>query len=143
MYKKFLFLDDVRNPYNNEDWDVVRSYDEFKAYIRERYSKDVTLPEGVSFDHDLAIEHMDNSMYSDDERYNKLYGTFKERTGLHCAVWLMEFCISRGLPFPEFNVHSMNPVGANNICNKIMSYNLIYFDNDDVLRPNPYPNKPF
>jgi hypothetical protein len=38
-----------------------------------------------------------------------------EKTGYDCAKWLVEYCVEHGLKFPEYVVHSMNPVGKENI----------------------------
>lgn len=46
---KKLFLDDLR-PAPNDSWDVVRSFDEFKAYIIKH-----GVPDIISFDHDLGL----------------------------------------------------------------------------------------
>lgn len=115
-----LFLDDVRIPtdcvsytYNkiyNEEWDIVRTYDEFVDYIKTN-----GVPDEISFDHDLADEHYDPSMYESTERYGEKYKTFKEKTGYDCAKWLSEYCITNVIPMPKCYVHSMNPVGRDNI----------------------------
>jgi hypothetical protein len=124
MYK--LFLDDERDPYKVKwvqlplgPWTVVRTYNEFVKTITEK-----DLPEFVSFDHDLADEHYRPSMYNADKHYTNYYtdGTFKERTGYECAVWLVNYCIDKNLPFPQYVVHSMNPVGKENIISYIESY---------------------
>ncbi len=58
-----LFLDDMRIPeavfkyigddrYINNDWVIVRSYNEFTKHIRKH-----GIPETISFDHDLADIH--------------------------------------------------------------------------------------
>lgn len=116
---KKLFLDDVRNPldcmvympqhvYADNDWVVVRNYDEFVDYIKTN-----GLPDLISFDHDLADEHYDPSMYNG--TYNEKYETFKEKTGYDCAKWLVDHMIDNDLKMCDFIVHSMNPAGAYNI----------------------------
>ncbi len=110
-----LFLDDVRDPKSlgtTLAWVVVRDYDQFVATIEQ-----MGLPSIVSFDHDLAEEHYRPSMYESDGHYSKYYhdGTFKEKTGYHCALWLIEYCKKHNLPLPHWNIHSMNPVGRTNI----------------------------
>ena len=107
-----LFLDDIRSPkdaiglvpshmnqfYWANDWDVVRSHDEFVDWI-------VTngVPDFVSFDHDLADEH-----------YKDLEGNH-EKTGYVSAKWLVYHCLDKGVCLPEYQVHSANPVGKQNI----------------------------
>lgn len=122
-----LFLDDIRYPdmaypytqrldYLLLKWQTVRSYDEFVRHIKKN-----GLPELVSFDHDLADEHYDDSMYRGEE-YNKNYETFKEKTGYECVKWLVDHCIETGLPFPKWYLHTMNPIGKENMKGYILSY---------------------
>jgi hypothetical protein len=103
----YLFLDDVRYP---EDvtwvqlpkgivWQIVRSYEEFVEQIQS-----AGIPKFIAFDHDLAYEH-----YSGDST---------ERTGWHCAQWLVNKLIDDGLTkdnVPDYIVHSMNPIGKKKI----------------------------
>ncbi len=123
-----LFLDDVRQPkdccnympnkqfYWDNEFVIVRNYDEFAKVVTERY-EDGEFPEVVSFDHDLADEHYRPSMYNPDGHYSNYYhdGTFKEKTGYECASWLITFCQDKGVRLPRYIVHSMNPVGGENI----------------------------
>lgn len=62
----------------------------------------------VTFDHDLG----DNA-YAALARGDENFGD--EKTGFHCAVWLVEYCADHKTPFPKYQVHSMNPVGAKKI----------------------------
>lgn len=95
----YLFLDDERSP-ADVTWialptrqpTIVRSYVEFVACV-ERYG----VPDFVSFDHDLADAHI------------------PERTGYDCAKWLVEYCADTGARFPDYTVHSMNPLAAGKI----------------------------
>jgi hypothetical protein len=100
-----LFLDDERQPnaFLNDvrAWVIVRSYNQFVETIRKQ-----GLPNFISFDHDLADEH-----YVQHTDYQK----FKEKTGYECAKWLIEHCMTTNQPLPEWQVHSMNPVGRINI----------------------------
>lgn len=120
-----LFLDDVRFPIQvfrtttNMEWKVVRSYDEFVKIIEEQ-----GLPFMISFDHDLADEHYRQSMYDKDKHYTKYYndGTFKEKTGYHAAQWLVTYCLDKNIDLPKWNVHSMNPIGKENITGLLTSY---------------------
>lgn len=130
-----LFLDDKRFPedcfeythyldYVSEDWVIVRNYDEFIKTIQER-----GIPELVSFDHDLADEHYRVSMYNPDGHYSNYYtdGTFKEKTGYSCAKWLLDYCMDNKLLLPKhILVHSMNPIGGENIKSLFDTYNKIY-----------------
>jgi hypothetical protein len=108
---------DVRHVYEDENWDVVRTYDDFVGYI-EHFG----LPDVISFDHDLADEHYDSEMYSLSNSYNEKYLTFKEKTGYECAKWLCEYCSKNNLPLPLYIIHSMNPIGKENILSVLESY---------------------
>ena len=108
-----LFLDDERFPHNVTwvegfiPWDlyeIVRNYGEFVAMIES-----FGVPRFVSFDHDLGDEHYAAMVRECKGEQNVSYGN--EKTGLDCAKWLVEYCNARDIPFPAFNVHSMNPVG--------------------------------
>ena len=117
--KRYLFLDDMRNPQDVtwavmptcNKYDVVRSYDEFVAYIIS-----FGIPEYVTFDHDLADEHY-FAMTKENNGEAAEYG--HEKTGYDCAVWLTDFCFDRQLKFPLYGVHSMNPIGKDRIINYV------------------------
>lgn len=120
-----LFLDDERKPSDVKwvvmplgPWDTVRNYKEFVDHISKN-----GLPPFVSFDHDLAVEHYRASMYNSDRHYNNYYtdGTFKEMTGYQCAKWLIEYCIEKKQKFPSYQIHTMNPIGRENIQTIIQS----------------------
>ena len=121
-----LFLDDFRVPsdaykYTKDSdflllkWEIVRSYDAFVDFIEERFAEG-SFPELVAFDHDL-----------DDAHYEHLTGSIPydqmtEKTGYHCAKWLVDFCIDNNLELPAYKVHSMNPAGKNNIISYLENY---------------------
>lgn len=114
--KRALYLDDIRTPTTTiqgyEPWYVVRNYDEFVEWITKN-----GVPDLISFDHDLAQEHMD------DYFKQKLsmgwqqpdYESYKEKTGLDCAQWLAQHIQANNLQLKAVSVHSHNPVGAANI----------------------------
>lgn len=104
-----LYLDDIRIP-KTDGWDIVRSYDEFVNYIERN-----GLPDVISFDHDLADIHYDPSTWVQGFKY-------KEKTGYDAAKWLCEYCFENSLPLPEWNVHSANPVGRENIKALLMAF---------------------
>jgi len=113
---KKLFLDDERDPYKVTwvdmplgPWEVVRSYEEFVGWMTKN-----GVPSFVSFDHDLGPEAMrrvttlkDNPLYD----HTKL----KEKTGYHCSLWLVEYCLEHKIKIPNYQVHSLNPIGQENI----------------------------
>ncbi len=113
MYR--LFLDDERMPKDVKwiqlplgPWIIVRSYDEFVKTITEK-----GVPEFISFDHDLADAHYPKSI--EDAKKIIRYEDYKEKTGFHCAKWLVEFCLDNNVKLPLYVVHSMNSVGRENI----------------------------
>jgi hypothetical protein len=83
-----LFLDDERLPVPGKPWIIVRNYKDFVETIRN-----FGLPEFISFDHDLGTDD----------------------TGLTCAHWLVNYHMDNGGRFPDYYVHSQNPVGKLNI----------------------------
>lgn len=84
-----IYLDDKRTPVSDA-WTVIRTPDDFKAYIR-KYG----LPDAISFDHDLGAEE----------------------TGKDCAYWLCEWCIENDKPLDVVTLytHSANPPGRKRI----------------------------
>jgi len=122
--KKLLWLDDVRNPFVMADWLLqwapeyyyekdegtheviwVKDYDEFVDWIQEN-----GLPTEIGFDHDLA-----DVIYSKRGNIDMLKSTWKEKTGMDCAKWLVDYCIEHKKDIPQFFVQSANPVGKKNI----------------------------
>lgn len=117
-----LWLDDVRNPFENDgEWQVfapiqahecvwVKNYDEFVAWITDN-----GLPTGISFDHDLADEHLVHDNIWIDFYENGSEIVFQEKTGMDCAKWLIEYCLDNKKELPKFSSHSSNPCGRKNI----------------------------
>ena len=93
-------------------WTIVRNYDDFVATIE----KD-GLPNMISFDHDINTEHYKEFYRVKESGYTIPidYNRFKEKTGMHCARWLANYCIDKGLPLPIYYVHTLNGPGAANI----------------------------
>lgn len=109
----YLFLDDERQPWDvtwvsipSESYHVVRNYMDFVATVRLR-----GIPQFVSFDHDLADSHYGHGLNGDRIPYEE----YQEWTGYHAAKWLVDHCHDTKQKFPDFVVHSMNPVGKENI----------------------------
>lgn len=129
--EKYLFLDDIRHPYDafnytnqsmflKKEWVIVRDFNQFIAYIIEN-----GMPDFIAFDHDLADEHYTPSEYWNDYNLSKQYQDskeYKEKTGLDCAKWLVDHCIDNNLELPQYFVHSQNPVGKDNIIGYFESY---------------------
>jgi hypothetical protein len=118
--KRYLYLDDVRIPEKTflpdemkylttaseipaEKWEIVRSYDAFVEWIQEN-----GIPHIVSFDNDLCVDHQ--------QAFIRHIGTgapfewefVKTKMGIHCAIFLKEYCQEQGYPIPLFFVHSAN-----------------------------------
>ncbi|OXA87670.1 cyclic-phosphate processing receiver domain-containing protein [Flavobacterium hercynium] len=101
-----LFLDDLRNVkmvYKNltdNDFVIVRNFHDFKKVIIEN-----GLPELISFDNDLGLDENDNIA----------------EDGYACAKWLV---YESGLDLEnlKFNVHSANPVAAQQIQSLLDNY---------------------
>jgi len=115
-----LFLDDIRelkevflytkNQLYLLDWIIVRNYDEFVKTIEER-----GIPEIISFDHDLSLEHYGSQLS---------YDQYIEKTGYDCAKWFINYCIDNKKELPAIIlIHSMNPAGSANIKSLFDTYN--------------------
>ena len=116
-----LFLDDAREPNDVKwvdlppyHWVVVTNFKEFVKTVKEK-----GIPETVSFDHDLCQEHYDEYTVAHDERMLSRgtirYNIFTEKTGYDCAKWLAELCIQLKKPIPQYYIHTLNPIGKENI----------------------------
>lgn len=118
-----LYLDDVRTPKetlpNAQPWMVVRSYDEFVDHIVHN-----GIPDVISFDHDLAQEHMEDyfTQFAEQGYQNPSYHEYKEKTGLDCAKFLCEYSERMSQPIKQCVVHSHNPVGSSNIMSLINGF---------------------
>ena len=111
--KYYLFLDDIREPTDVTwvrlpavPWTIVRSYKEFRTTIWNK-----GIPEFVAYDHDLADTHYGSMNHGGAIDYDNL----TEKTGYDCAKLLCNECMKANVKHPEFVVHSMNTVGADNI----------------------------
>jgi len=117
-----LFLDDLRIPTDvtwanipvDQHYSLVRSYKEFVDLITLR-----GLPKFVCYDHDLADIHYGHGLNDDAIPYD----SYKEKTGYDCAKWLVGYCFAKKIKHPPYVVHSMNPIGKQNIESYINSYN--------------------
>lgn len=115
-----LFLDDIRYPADvrydlgpYRDVVICRTMDD-AVWCVEQYG----LPTVISFDHDLADTHY-------------IIGD-GEKTGYTFAKWFCDYVMDNALDLPNnfrYHVHSMNPVGAENI-RKYMENFLKAYNND-------------
>lgn len=103
---KKLFLDDIRtidmiyDQSLESEFDIVRSYNEFVAYITKN-----GLPNFISFDNDLGLD--DEGNVAPD--------------GVACAKWLV-YQSKLDLRNLEFKVHSANPVASEQIRGLLNNY---------------------
>lgn len=139
MEKKYmLFLDDIRRPkgtfsymglpvFNEKNWIIVRNYYAFISLIEKK-----GIPEVISFDHDLADEHYKQQEFD----YSK---EDSEKTGYHCAKWLIDYCMDNKLELPhEIIIHSMNPYGSMNIKSLFETYFKVHEIEHNSIILNPY-----
>ena len=90
----YLYIDDERTPSTDHEWVVVRSYNEAIDYLEAN-----PCPSYISFDHDLG-----------DGPTGKDIATWMVRRDLNCEPG------NDYIPTDfQFNVHSANPVGRDNI----------------------------
>jgi len=137
--KTSLYLDDVRTPtetlpgYN--PWNIVRNYAEFEKWIIEN-----GIPDLISFDHDLADEHMNDyyRQFAKEGFQIPDYESYKEKTGLDCARFVVEYSQKMNVPLKQCVVHSANPVGAKNIHSYINGY-LKHMDQPETCYIGTFP----
>ena len=118
MEKLAIYLDDIRTPIEelpNYKWEVVRSFEQFKKFIIDLYTKEKRIPDFISFDHDLGPLHMNNFLNYPNQPIP--YDEIDEMTGLHCAEFLVNFCEENNIDWKDLKtyVHSINVRGAYNI----------------------------
>jgi hypothetical protein len=126
------FLDDQRNPndaylhldgsqstislvehtgIHQDDWVIMRTYDEFVKCVTH-----LGLPDVVSFDHDLHEEHIKHYFMVTQDIGVIEYGNLKEKTGKHCAEYLVQEWKKQNKPkHIKTFVHSANQWGQINI----------------------------
>jgi hypothetical protein len=104
----YLYIDDERTPSTDHEWVVVRSYNEAIDYLEAN-----PCPSYISFDHDLG-----------DSPTGKDIATWMVRRDLNCEPG------NDYIPTDfQFNVHSANPVGRDNIKAVLEGY-LAFRDNE-------------
>lgn len=125
-----LFLDDERNvadvkwiQYPLVHWVVVRHYQEFVDTVIKN-----GIPDRVSFDHDLGKSSYKECQRCFLEKDNQInYDNIQEKTGMDCVKWLIEKCMENNQKFPEYYVHSLNPIGKVNIVSLIECFKKFNF----------------
>jgi hypothetical protein len=127
MNNYYLFLDDERIPSRvswvslpkGVDWVIVRNYEQFVDFIDSN-----GLPVFVTYDHDLADQHYSMTIEEvKQSSYEDVINSYSEKTGYDCAKWLVQHCLKNDIKHPSYSVHSLNPIGKQNIESLINSYN--------------------
>jgi len=134
MKKYKIYLDDVRTPVDKENWEVVRSYDEFIETVTKLGLENI---ETISLDHDLGDTAMNEYFTNVSPNYTLDYNAIQEKTGYDCAKWLVEHFYDKnpdwillgrlqkktvGFNFPTVYTHSANPIGSANILGYINNF---------------------
>ncbi len=128
-----IYLDDVRTPVD-EDWIVVRDYNEFVKKVSELGLPNINL---ISLDHDLGDTAMAEYFRNVSKNYELNYDNITEKTGLDCVKWLINHFYDTNpkrvnmsrldkknypIKFPEVVVHSANPIGSANMMGYINNF---------------------
>jgi hypothetical protein len=113
-----LYLDDIRTPVD-EDWIVVRDYDEFVSQIKLHGLGNF---EVISLDHDLGEGAMVEYYTNVKNNYMLDYNNINERTGMDCCRYLVAESMNVKIPLPQIYVHSANPIGSANMMGYINNY---------------------
>lgn len=113
-----LYLDDIRTP-NNDDWLVVRGYNEFVSHIR---LNGLGKYDVISLDHDLGDTAQKEYFNNVSPNYQLDYNNILEKTGLDCAKWLVAESMNSKIPLPQIYTHSANPIGSANIMGYVNNY---------------------
>jgi hypothetical protein len=101
----------IINPIYLEEWEIVRTFAQFVI----AFTKHHAIITHISFDHDLA--NISYNPITQQEHFE-----YREKTGYDCAKWLVNFCEENNIPLPIYFIHSMNPIGAENIKGYLESY---------------------
>ncbi len=113
-----LYLDDVRTP-NDEEWIVVRNYEQFVDRINQHGLENI---EVISLDHDLGDSAMTEYYNNVKDNYTLDYSNISEKTGYDACKFIVNRSIETGIPLPQIYVHSANPIGSGNMMGYINNY---------------------
>lgn len=125
-----IFLDDIRNPedcvtymhkrigtlnpiYISEKWVIVRNFDEFQEAVFTNIGK----IKCISFDHDLGEDEAQKLVNSGISKRKARSIKREVKSGYDCAVYFKKLYDKSKEKYPLLFVHSMNPVGTENIVN--------------------------
>lgn len=113
--------DELRKPFYEGEWELVRHYDDFVKWIETN-----GLPEYLSLDHDCEyICVVDNPKLVNDNEIiiNQQCRFDKEaKNGLDCAKWLVDYCTKRNIDLPKYQCHSQNHYGKRDILELLDNY---------------------
>ncbi len=112
-----IYLDDVRTPIEN-DWTIVRNYDEFVSTIMYIGLENIEL---ISLDHDLGDTAMKEWHTNVAKNFTLNYDNITEKTGMDCTKWLVNQWMN-GQPVVDVVVHSANAIGSANMMGYINNY---------------------
>ena len=109
MGAKIYWVDDLRNP---KDFLTDRKKGDTVVWLKdyEEFVKQVInfgIPDVLYLDHDLG----------------------DGKNGKDCANFIVDYCLDKGEPLPEYHSQSQNPVGRENIIKLFESYNKFYKEN--------------
>ena len=113
-----LYLDDIRTPVD-DDWIIVRNYDEFVAQIKLNGLGNF---EVISLDHDLGEGAMVEYYTNVKNNYMLDYNNIEERTGMDCCRYIVSESMNEKIPLPQIYIHSANPIGSANMMGYINNY---------------------
>lgn len=121
--RRYLWVDDLRSA--PEGWDWAKNYNEAISLIDQHNYHTISL------DHDLNSWHNETMNHGGEIEYDAPRGRV-EKTGYHVALYLVEQS-----KFPQtVRVHTMNPVGGQNIMQLLQRYHPN--GAGAVLRVSPY-----
>jgi hypothetical protein len=124
-----IYLDDIRTPDDNE-WVVVRNYDEFVTKINELGLENIEL---ITLDHDLGDTAMMEWYTNVAKNYTLNYENITEKTGMDCTKWLIEQWLN-GAHVCKVMVHSANAIGSANMMGMINNYKHVNHMPQDCTR---------
>ena len=103
----------------DNDWIVVRNYDEFVAQLKLNGLGNF---EVISLDHDLGEGAMVEYYTNVKNNYMLDYNNIEERTGMDCCRYLVSDSMNEKIPLPQVYIHSANPIGSANMMGYINNY---------------------
>lgn len=131
-----VFLDDCRfptdcitymhqrigklNPIYLEEWAIAKDYADFKDEIINAHLKNIKITH-ISFDHDLGEDKAKELVQLGVSKRKARASKKQMKSGYDAAKWLLTFYREKELELPIIFVHSMNPIGTQNIINLFKS----------------------